>query len=296
VSAARSKRACADPDATSVVGEGRDRDVLASIAWAGYLTTGQVAALHFPTRRRAQRRLRALLDHGLVRAHLQGEALQRESFFTPTARGLEWLAERDAFPQGAPRALPLPRLQKLAHSLGIRDAFVAFVRAEAEGLFALDDFRFDGDLVGDPRFAPERLIPDGLARVSRGGAALLVGVEHDRGTETTTTLRAKFTAWASAASRLTATGAPPVRLVVTVVGERRAATVRRVLGEAGVGAWASVCLAGDLGALLASGWPYGVAARGGRAERPPESPETAGFQPFRAAGAPAFGAHGRVRL
>lgn len=294
MTAARLKRGVADPGARNVVGEGRDRDVLELIVWAGYLTTGQVAALRFPTRRRAQRRLRALLDHGLVRAHLQGDSLHRDNFYTPTPRALEWLAERDAFPEGPPRVLRLPRPQKLAHALGIRDAFVEFVRAEREGLLALDDFLFDGDLTRDPRFVPYRLVPDGVAAVRRGADAFTVGVEYDRGTETTATLRVKFANWRAALAGAQACGAPH-RLLVVARGVRRAASVRRLLAETGVDAWSELVGEGAAGALLASGWPFGPAARAGRTERPVPSPETPGFRAIGLVPPAAFGASDRQK-
>lgn len=289
----RVKRTRPSADARNVVGEGRDREVLEDIVWAGYLTTGQVTALRFPTRRRAQRRLRALLDHGLIAGHLQGDSLQRESFFTPTPRALTWLDERGAFPDGAPRTLRLPRPQKLAHALGIRDVFVAFALAEREGCFSLDDFRFDGDLTRDPSFAPNKLIPDGLACVSRDGVPLRVGVEYDRGTETTTTLRAKFRAWRDV---LAQANAPPLCLLVVVCGARRADSVRRLLTETGAEPWTAVALEGDTGNLLARGWPYEVTAQAGRTERPTPSPKALGFRGVGIVTPPAFGASARVKL
>lgn len=296
MSGPRARRALPNPAARSAVGEGRDRDVLEDIVWAGYLSTGQITQLHFPTRRRAQRRLRALLDHGLVRAHLQGDALQRESFFSPAPRAFDWLDERGAFQEGPPRALRLPRPQKLAHALGIRDAFVAFRLAEREGLFALDDFRFDGDLTRDPFFAPLRLIPDGLAHVARDGGAFDVGVEYDRGTETVTTLRAKFRAWRDAFAGAERAGATPLRLLVVVRGARREASVRRIVEEVGAETWTAAVQEGGAGALLASGWPFRLAARIGRTERPASSPETPGFQAVGVVRTAAFGASARVKL
>ncbi len=289
----RAQRARPNPAARNVVGEGRDREVLEDIVWAGYLTTGQVTALRFPTRRRAQRRLRALLDHGLVAAHLQGDALQRETFFTPTAKALAWLDERGAFPAGAPRTLRLPRPQKLAHALGIRDVFVAFLLAERDGRFTLDDFRFDGDLTRDPTFAPRRLIPDGLAAITRDGTSLRVGVEYDRGTETTTTLRAKFRAWRDV---LAQPAAPPLQLLAVVRGARRADSVRRLLAETGAEPWSAVVEEGGAGDLLARGWPFEPAARTGRTERPAPSPEALGFRPVGVLPPAAFGASARVKL
>lgn len=214
----------------SVVGSARDIDVLESIAWARFLTTDQVQRLHFPSRRTAQRRLRALLDHGLVRAALQGEdALHKTNLYTVTAQGADRLVEAGVGDEGSMRPGRVPRLQKLKHALVVRDVFVEFRLAEQRGVFDLVDFRFEEDLAGEPLFRAARLIPDGLARVRHGGTDETLGVEVDLGTETTTTLRSKIVAWRSVLPHLGWSS-----VVFVVPGQTRAATCTRLATEAGV--------------------------------------------------------------
>lgn len=262
-------------ETAAVVGEGRDLDALASIAWAGVLSTSQVERLHFPSRRRAQRRLRALLDHGLVRAHLQGEALQRENLFTPTELGLERLADRGFFDGLPPRLMRMPRAQHLAHALAVREVFVAAVLAERDARFRIDAFRYEHELREELVLAAAGLHPDALVSLTRDGVERLVGVEADRATETRATLRAKFDVWRRV---LTTAGArlrfETALLLVTTPRETRAATLRALAHEAGLSGRVKVIPLAELAATFASGWPFAVAAPPGRANAPHTWAET----------------------
>ncbi len=95
----RAERLEPDRDATSVVGTA-DLENLLLTARAGYLTTGLYERVTPRSRRRTQRRLRALLDHGLLRAHLQGDALHREQVYTVTAAGLLSAVENRVIREG----------------------------------------------------------------------------------------------------------------------------------------------------------------------------------------------------
>lgn len=253
----------------SRVGRPRDLEVLRSLAWAGYLSTEQVRRLHFPSTRTAQRRLRALLDHGLARAHLQGAALHLENVWTLTPTGAARLEATGSTNVRAGRA---PRLQKLAHGLAIRDVFVAFVLAERAGVFTLEDFRFDGDLATEPLFQAARIVPDCLAILEKGGSAAVIGCEVDLGSETTATLRVKFSAWEGLLARGALGGA---RLLVAVRDESRGRTVECVLRE--VGCPASVVLLSDPLAMPASTLAD-LCAWAVRAERTGVGEEVEGFQ------------------
>ena len=285
------KRGQPSPDTSSVIGEGRDLDVLASIAWAGLLSTSQIERLHFPSRRRAQRRLRALLDHGLVRAHVQGEALQRENVYTATPLGIDRLVEGGFFASGAPTPARAPRAQHLPHALAIRDVFVAVVLAERTGQFQIESLQFESELRGEPVLAAAHLEPDMLLSLARAEAVGLVGVEVDRGTETTTTLRAKFEAWRRVLSTTgSRRGFERATLLVTAPRETRAVTLRRLLGEAGLAERARVVLLAEVATLCADGWPFPRIAPPGRTEPPHEgaatftalSVEDEGFTPIQA--------------
>lgn len=147
----------------SRVGSARDLRVVGDLALSGMLTTGQIERLAFPSRRRAQRRLRAYLDHGLVRAYLQGEALHRDSVWTVTESGLEFLADHGAGVESTRPYRPNTRSRKLSHGLLVREVTVSLLLAERAGLFELRDLRHDSELGGEPAFAAAGIVPDGLA-------------------------------------------------------------------------------------------------------------------------------------
>lgn len=268
------KRVRPNVDAQSQVGGERDLRVMEDLAWAGVLSTAQVERLHFPSRRRTQRRLRALLDHGLVRAHLQGELLQRDNLYTLSQLGLDRLVEEGAFPDGAPVLARVPAVPKQRHVLAVRDVFVAFRAQEQAGRFSLTDFRFEGELAREPAFKDHGIIPDALAVVSTGGSEVSVLVEVDAGTETTTTLKAKFAKWREAfGSRHGVFGAATTWLAVVALREGRRRTLGRLVEEAGLLPRTETLLVDALPARLTS-WPHDPAARPGVTERPAFLPKS----------------------
>lgn len=259
------------------IGSERDLHALATLHWAGYLTTGQITHLHFPSRRRAQQRLRRYFDAGLVRPHLQAGALHRETVYTLTAAGVGRLVDAGLVPEGARPSKP-PRLQKLAHALAIRDAFVAFLLAERAGAFTIEDFRFDEDLAAEVTFKDAGLVPDALALLAWGEVVRAYGVELDLGTETHATLRAKFAAWRRLIGTADRGHLGPVGLLVLAPQEKRRANLERLAVEAGLDA--SVCtvlLAAELDAHLGGGASRGLFAPAVRSERRGWVEETACF-------------------
>lgn len=168
------KRILPRPGRKTVVGSKRDLHVLSEIGWAGMLTTGQVERLAFPSRRRAQRRLRVLLDRGLVRAHLQAEAMHRDNIWTLTKDTLSFLEERGIETDGLRAATPNVRSQKLRHALLVRDVAVSFLVAERRGILRLLDLRLDDELSVSPAMREAGLVPDGLARVESDGTEHVV--------------------------------------------------------------------------------------------------------------------------
>lgn len=224
----------------TAVGNGRDLRLLGSLAWAGYLTTSQVARLHFPSRRTAQRRLRALLDHRLIKAHLQGPAVHIENLYTLTARGVARLESKGANNVAPSRA---PRPQKLAHGLAVRDVFLAVRVAEAAGLFVLEDFRFDDDLAKEPLFRSAGLVPDGLALLQVNDHRHVLGCEVDLGTETARFLRAKLASWASL---LSSRALGDASLLLLAPSPARLCNIDRL--RVGVGCPGSIILGAELAA------------------------------------------------
>jgi hypothetical protein len=240
------KRTTANPAARSLVGSVRDVEVLASLVWAGFLTTRQIERLHFPSRRRAQRRLRALLDHGLVRAHLQAGALERENVYVATLRGVDLVEESGLFRDVPPTPVRVPRISKLAHGLAIRDVFVEALLWERRGASRAVDVLFEGELARDAMLRAAGLIPDVLVMVEVAGARDRFFVEVDLGTETTTTLREKFGKW----SIYLAGSSKDVRLVLLASRPGRVATLDRLAGECGLGVHALAAELGAVGSLL----------------------------------------------
>ena len=246
------------------LGPREDRGLLL-LVWAGFLTTSQLAmAAGYPTVRRAQRRLRVLLDHGLTRSELQSGALHLSSLHVPTRKAVERLVE-DGRISADDRMPRLPRAQKRAHALLIRDTFAALAAAEVRGALRLDDFRFDSDLTREEPFRAAGLIPDGIATVSAGDSPGTVALEVDTGNETTTTLRMKFAKWRAILDVWHPTG---LTLLVVAEREGRRQTLARLMSEARIGEVGVAMLAMDVHAFVASiSSPDDLAARGGRTER-----------------------------
>lgn len=230
-------------DVTRSILQEREIDVLASIAWAGILSTSQVMHLHFPSRRKAQRRLRALLDHRLVRAALQAEMLHKDTLWRLTTRGAALLVElgrtADEVKPG-----PLPRFAKLAHALAIRDVFVAFCLAEREGNFVLEDFRFDDELSHAEPFRSARVIPDGLATLRHGDIVTRIGIEVDRGSQPRRVIDSKLSAWRPLI------GPAVVELLVVAPSQRRADAIALIASRVGVARRTHVVTPSSLAATI----------------------------------------------
>lgn len=210
----------------TTIGITRDPRVLQSLAWAGFLSTSQIERLHFPSRRTAQRRLRALLDHGLVRACLQGTSLHLQNVYALTAKGADLLGSRGIVGVKPRRVV---RLQKLEHALAVRDLFVAFSLAGQAPHIELEDFRFEDDLANEPVFQSAGIIPDGLALIRQGEARLTIGCEIDLGSETRCMLQSKCALWAQL---LRSSTLGRMELLFVVAGPGRARTISEFMQDA----------------------------------------------------------------
>ncbi len=242
------KRCQPRPGKRSVVGSARDLDVLQSLGWAGFLTTAQIARLHFPSRRTAERRLRALLDHGFVRCLLQNGHLHRDNVHLLTPLGAERLSEERCLDPETVKPRRIPRPQKLRHALAVRGVFVEFVLAARLPGFEVEDLVFDEDLATHSAFAVHHLVPDALASIRVVGIAATIAIEVDLGTETTTTLKKKFESYRRVkANQITGT-IRGLALLLVVERAARLTTVRRLLGAQKLDAWS--ILSRDLGLFL----------------------------------------------
>lgn len=214
------------PASSSEVGSERDIRVLREIAELGMLATGQVERLGFPSRRRAQRRLRAFLDRGLVRAHLQGDALHKDNLWTITAAGLELLDARGVDVAGIVPHRPRARSQKLGHAIAVRDVAVSLLAAEAAGLALVEDIRLDAELAAEPRLHALGLVPDGYAVLNLGGTQIVLLWEVATEMQPLSQIRQKLLLYERAfAGGSNLLGSPSIRILVAVENETR---LRRV--------------------------------------------------------------------
>lgn len=255
------KRRCVRAPTAARCDVPRDIETLRSLAWARFLTTSQIAALHFPSRRVAQRRLRALFDHGLIRTRLQGEAvLHRDSLHALSAAGARLLEERGTANDIA-RPGRFPAWRALPHATAIRDVFVAFRSAERDGRIALDDVLFEGDLVRVPTLVEAGLIPDLLVTIRTASGERRIAVEVDLGTEPNRVLKAKLDRYA------TLIGAGFCHEVLFVLGGARR-LLESLVAESGIGGSVRRVRREDVAALLdeCSHGPYAPPVR---AERTP---------------------------
>lgn len=252
------------------IGSKRDFDILSEIAWAGFFTTGQLQRLAFPSRRRAQRRLRVLLDAGILRAHLQGDAMHRDNVWSLTPRGMEFAVERGGVADRTNLPRPNVRSQKLAHAIAIRDVAVGFLIAERRGLLHIHDLRLDEELANAPIFRAAGIIPDGLAVLDRNGIRRTILWEVATDAQPLMQVRAKVRVLA----RLLRTDfrafrdAAPVVIVFVETDARRETLARFVVSE-----FAELPIhvalhaeAGDPDVVLQ------IVAAGGRAEPRPSTP------------------------
>jgi hypothetical protein len=261
----RAKRGAAQTGRHNRLGP-REIRALLLLAWASYLSTNQLQrGAGYTTLRRAQRRLRVPLDHGLTRVVLQSDALHRPSLHLLTPSGCEYLVERGLAEARLRPGRP-PRAQKRLHGLLIRDVFVEFLHAEIRGALTLEDFRFDSDLTHDALNQEHGLIPDGLATVREpDGASRVIAIECDTGEESTKTLRKKFSRWRTA---LDAWRRERCALLVVAIGDNRLRTIGQILRETRLDDCALAILSKGLTqAIEAITTPHDHAARPGRSER-----------------------------
>jgi hypothetical protein len=194
-----------------------------------------------------------MLDHGWLRAHLQGDALHRPNVFTATARGVERLSE-ELDPVAPLCAGRLPRRSKLAHGLAIRDVFVSFLRADHANALELLNFHFEHDLAHHDVFRAARLLPDGLIQVQYRAGVRATALEVDLGTEAGAEVRAKLAKWAaflgSAASRAVFPAENEGHMLFVTRGARRSASIGRLIADAGLVRLADVVTFAELDALL----------------------------------------------
>jgi hypothetical protein len=110
----------------------RDYDLLAFTGLCRYVSTDQIARAFFPSEDRARRRLRVLLDAGLIVVLVADST--RPNLVSLTRRGIAVVAERSPKVAERLRTSGAVRLSAIDHHLAIVDArLFAAIRAFARG-------------------------------------------------------------------------------------------------------------------------------------------------------------------
>ncbi|MGH7489863.1 MAG: replication-relaxation family protein, partial [bacterium] len=152
----------------------RDPWILEDLAKMRFATTGQLARLHFgESRSAANKRLRRLLDAGLVRVWVP--RLDGENIYGLASPGMRLLGESDPRERSAPRGLD----GNIAHLLAVNSVRVAIAVTIGELGAELDWWRSYWEL--DACFK-EPVIPDALFRVRVADRHQVFALELDRTT------------------------------------------------------------------------------------------------------------------
>ena len=156
VGAIRHSRSARRREAVSIRLQDRDRWLLEGLAKMRFLTTGQLARLYFKgSRWAANKRLRKLLDAGLVRVWVRG--LAQENIYSLDRAGTKVLdgMSEDFGPLAIPRGLD----GNLDHLLGINQIRVTLAVRLPEAGGEISWWRSDWELRSH---GPEKVIPDAL--------------------------------------------------------------------------------------------------------------------------------------
>ena len=225
----------------------RDRAVVADAVRLRFVTAGQLSRLHFAaipqpvTRvRRVQRTLGRLVAHGLlVRCHRRvGGVRAGSASFTygASAEGIRLVGLLDG--RGIPRARSMhePGTSFVDHSVACCEAYVRIIEAERTGRLELLEHQAEPDCwrwylgaIG----ARLSLRPDAFVALGVGQFEQRSFVEIDRGTEGTTALRRKLSAyldyWRSGTEQQAHEIFP--RVVWQVEGDKRIGVLRALIDE-----------------------------------------------------------------
>lgn len=219
----------------------RDLDVLVLIGLCRYLTTEQVARDLFPNLDRCQRRLRQLLDAGLIRITLTASTSPNLISLTPVVLAL--LAEkRSEVADRCHLAGPINLVGVEHHCLlaDVRLYLAALARSEGGRRLRLEGGQ--GGLAEELGLRHAGLIPDGLAEVELHGGLVRLAVEADCGTEVNKTLAAKLGRYREAFDTETLA---EVWIVVSG-GTGRRSGIEALARQVGVAEWTRVMTRADV--------------------------------------------------
>lgn len=191
----RTRRAERRPQRNSVRLTDRDLWLLEALGKMRFLETRQLARLAFGgSRWAANKRLRKLLDSGLVRAWVR--ELARDNIYSLTRAGIGQLAERS---EGeAPWTVPRGLDGNLDHLLAINDVRISLALGLAAGGGELRAWRSDWELRAPVR---AKVVPDALFTVQWEDAAQTFALEVDHATRSPRRFLGKILRYRSLAVR-----------------------------------------------------------------------------------------------
>lgn len=196
-SALRNSRCEAACDSRPLRQTERDLWIIEALAKMRFLNTSQLAKLFFHgSRWCTNKRLRRLLDTGLVKAWVRH--LSAENIYSITPAALSWL-ENDEI--GLPTEFTSPKRpdENLEHHLAINDVRISLALGLTKIQGEIVWWRSDWDLRAHGR---ERIIPDGLCTIRWDGQDEQVyALEVDNNTKSSKNFLRKLLAYESIQSR-----------------------------------------------------------------------------------------------
>jgi hypothetical protein len=206
----------------------RDWWILETIGKLRFTTTGQLARLHFKSRWAANKRLRKLLDAGLVRAWVR--SLSEENIYSLDRGGLRLLKDSNA---GDGWTTPRGLDRNLDHLLAVNRVRVSLATALPEAGGEIIWWRSDWELRTGAR---DQLVPDALFQVRwEDGKAVTFSLELDNGSRSPKKFLSKMLAYTRLRQSQTLSGIGEAIILVVCRDAREHDRYRESVGAAGLG-------------------------------------------------------------
>jgi hypothetical protein len=209
----------------------RDRALLLWLVQGDVVTAELAALLSYGHRRIAQRRLRRLVEYGLLSGFWAANRQRpRGRYAYALAKPARIQIERLVWPGGRSSFEAIETVSPVIHQLATHDLLAAFLRAaDAASEVGVCAWVPERALIRLTQFGTLR--PDALAIIRVADSVILLFIERDLGTERGSVVADKLDRYRSTYGKSNI-GAP-VHVGIVVESGRRAAAVRRMLRERG---------------------------------------------------------------
>ena len=208
----------------------RDRALLLWLVQGDVVTAELAALLSYGHRRIAQRRLRRLVEYGLLSGFWAANRQRpRGRYAYALAKAARIQIERLVWPGGRSSFEAIETVSPVIHQLATHDLLAAFLRAADAGSVGVCAWVPERALIRLTQFG--KLRPDALAVIRVADGVILLFIERDLGTERGGVVADKLDRYRSTYGK-SDIGAP-VHVGIVVESGRRAAAVRRMLRERG---------------------------------------------------------------